>query len=127
MSQETQISHTSDIVSAYVSNNPVSAAELVTLIENVNGILVELSSASKHNLRPAVPVSKTIQKDHLVCLECGEKRKTLKRHLNTYHDLTPQEYRNKWNLPANYPIVAATYSGKRTELAKKFKLGKSAR
>jgi predicted transcriptional regulator len=118
---------TSDIVSAYVANNTVAAPELAELIASVHKALT--SSAQKAQepevveLVPAVPVKKSVGNDFIICLEDGKKFKSLKRHLRTHYDLTPEDYRAKWNLPADYPMVAPNYAAARSELAKKMGLG----
>ncbi len=116
-----------EIVSAYVSNNVVQAAELPSLIEGVFGAMKSTQSDGeepKEPLKPAVSVRRSITPDFLICLEDGKKFKSLKRHLRTYYDLSPQEYREKWGLPADYPMVAPNYAAARSELAKKMGLGR---
>ena len=120
----------SDIVSAYVAHNPVPVADLPKLIEKVHSTLVEIDGAvggvdSKPELKPAVPVRKSVTDDHIVCLEDGKKFKSLKRHLRTRYDMSPDEYREKWNLPADYPMVAPNYAKQRSDLARKMGLGQS--
>jgi predicted transcriptional regulator len=120
----------SDIVSAYVAHNPVPVADLPKLIEKVHSTLVEIDGAvggvdSKPELKPAVPVRKSVTDDHIVCLEDGKKFKSLKRHLRTRYDMSPEEYREKWNLPADYPMVAPNYAKQRSDLARKMGLGQS--
>lgn len=128
--KENHIDHAAEIVSAYVANNPVSKDELTILISNVHNTLAGLSAKSpqdsntKVKTKPAVPVSKSVHPEYLICLECGRKMKSLKRHLRAYHDQSPEEYRIKWNLPPDYPMVASAYSERRTEIAKEFKLGR---
>jgi len=118
---------TADVVAAYVSNNVVQTGDLPDLIANVHAALgtTAQGESSKPEViaKPAVNVRKSIQHNELVCLECGKKFKSLKRHLMTYHNLTPEAYRAKWDLPANYPMVAPAYAEKRSQLAKKMKLG----
>ena len=119
---------TTEIVSAYVSNNSVEAADLPSLIERVHGALVARTAGSPVSAPvadPAVPVKKSIASDHIVCLECGRKLKTLKRHLRADHKLSPSEYRAKWGLPADYPMVAPSYSKARSAFAKQIGLGRS--
>jgi predicted transcriptional regulator len=117
-----------DIVSAYVSHNALSASDIPKLIASVHatltglGGLVEMESAIE--LRPAVPVKKSITPDYLICLEDGKKFKSLKRHLRTEYDMSPEEYRAKWALPIDYPMVAPTYSEARSRLAKTIGLGR---
>jgi predicted transcriptional regulator len=121
---------TSDIVAAHVSNNPVPLAELPGLIEVVFGTLSTLSKPQEEpqvELKPAVPVKKSITDDHIICLEDGKKLKMLKRHLKTAYDMTPEDYRAKWSLPHDYPMVAPNYAKKRQQLAKKIGLGRKPR
>ncbi|HVZ19083.1 MAG TPA: MucR family transcriptional regulator [Terriglobales bacterium] len=121
----------SDIVSAYVSNNPVPAADLPNMIRSVHATLGGLSGEGMNDgipggHKPAVPVKKSITPDFIICLEDGKKLKMLKRYLRSNYDLTPEEYRAKWGLPADYPMVAPNYAAKRSEFAKKIGLGRSA-
>ncbi|MEQ1955998.1 MucR family transcriptional regulator [Mesorhizobium yinganensis] len=120
---------TADIVSAYVSNNPTPTTSLPDLIAVVNTAMRNLTPISEPEpviLVPAVPVKKSITPDYLVCLEDGKKFTSLKRHLATSFDLSPDEYRKKWNLPPDYPMVAPNYAAKRSELAKTSGLGRKA-
>jgi len=116
------------VVSAYVSNNSVSRGDLATLIESVYGTLKGCASGvlvpEKVELVPAVSIKKSITPDFIVCLEDGKKFKSLKRHLNTLYGMTPEDYRSKWGLPADYPMVAPNYAASRSELAKKMGLGR---
>lgn len=123
---ETLITLTSDIVAAHVSNNSVSVDELPTLISNVYGALSSLGAAQEEETRPepAVSIRASVKPDHLVCLEDGKKMKMLKRHLMTDHGLTPAEYRARWGLAADYPMVAPDYAEKRRALAKEIGLGR---
>jgi len=123
---ETLITLTSDIVAAHVSNNSVSVDEVPTLIQNVYGALASLgvAPAPEVKLEPAVSIRSSVKNDHIVCLEDGKKMKMLKRHLMTDHGLTPAEYRTRWNLPADYPMVAPDYAEKRRALAKEIGLGR---
>ncbi len=118
---------TGDIVAAYVSNNPVQMSDLPSLIQEVHVALDRLSTGEveqpKEELKPAVSVKKSITPDYLICLEDGKKFKSLKRHLRTHYDLSPEDYREKWGLPADYPMVAPNYAAARSELAKKMGLG----
>ncbi|POF27779.1 MucR family transcriptional regulator [Roseibium marinum] len=118
---------TSDIVSAYVANNTVAAPDLAGLIASVHNSLVSTAQKAQEpevvELVPAVPIKKSVGDDFIVCLEDGKKFKSLKRHLRTHYDLTPEDYRAKWNLPADYPMVAPNYAAARSELAKKMGLG----
>ncbi len=119
----------SDIVSAYVAHNPVPVADLPRLIERVHSTLVEIDSAGsveeKPELKPAVAIRKSVTDDHIVCLEDGKKFKSLKRHLRTRYDMSPEEYREKWGLPQDYPMVAPNYAKQRSELARKMGLGQT--
>ncbi|HVP83758.1 MAG TPA: MucR family transcriptional regulator [Rhizomicrobium sp.] len=120
----------SDIVSAYVSNNPVPAADLPNMIRSVHATLGGLSGEGGNEgipggHKPAIPVKKSITPDYIICLEDGKKLKMLKRYLRSNYDLTPEEYRAKWGLPADYPMVAPNYAAKRSEFAKKIGLGRS--
>ena len=120
---------TSDIVAAYVSNNEVVAAELPDLIGDIYGALSKSADGSVDGnmppLKPAVSPRKSINPDYLICLEDGKRFKSLKRHLRTHYDLSPEEYRQKWGLPADYPMVAPNYAKARSELAKQMGLGQS--
>ncbi len=118
------------IVSAYVRNNTVNTAELPDLIRSVHAALQDLSrpaAAEAEPPKPAVPIKKSIYKEYLVCLEDGLKFKSLKRHLRSKYGLSPEEYRARWGLPSDYPMVAPGYSEKRSKLAKKMGLGRSVR
>ena len=118
---------TAEIVSAYVSNNTVTSADIPALINQVHSALLRVSSgeapASSEPSKPAVPVKKSINPDYIVCLEDGKKFKSLKRHLRTHYNLSPEEYREKWNLPHDYPMVAPNYAAARSQLAKQMGLG----
>ncbi|WP_417680210.1 MucR family transcriptional regulator [Roseibium sp.] len=118
---------TADIVSAYVSNNTVASTDLPNLINEVYGALQRTSTAAQEPepepLKPAVPVKKSVMPDYIICLEDGKKFKSLKRHLRTHYDMTPEEYREKWDLGPDYPMVAPNYAAARSELAKKMGLG----
>jgi predicted transcriptional regulator len=125
---ETLITLTADIVAAHVSNNSVAVSDIPTLIENVHRALNGLSPsevvAEVERPEPAVSVRASIKPDYIVCLEDGKKLKMLKRHLMTHYNMTPDEYRARWNLPADYPMVAPNYAATRRELAKKIGLGR---
>jgi predicted transcriptional regulator len=116
------------IVSAYVSNNSVAAADLPGLIANVHDALVKAGSGAVAEpvaeLKPAVPVKKSVTPDYIISLEDGKKYKSLKRHLRTAYDMSPEDYRAKWGLPADYPMVAPNYAAARSELARKMGLGR---
>ena len=117
---------TTEIVSAHVANNSVAVQDIPDLIRQVYGTLTSIDQApSGQPDRPqaAVPVKRSITPDHIICLEDGRKLKMLKRHLKTSYNLTPEEYRERWGLPADYPMVAPNYARQRSELAKKIGLG----
>ena len=120
------------IVSAYVSNNSLPIAELASLIASVHSVVLKLSGAAplpapSEPLRPAVPLKKSITDEHLICLEVGRKFKSLKRHLRTRYNLTPEQYRAKWQLPPDYPMVAPGYALTRSQMAKDMGLGQQRR
>ena len=120
-----------DVVAAYVSNNTVTLTELPSLIAQVHRALVASATGSVEKpveaQTPAVSIKKSIQPDYIVCLEDGKKFKSLKRHLRTKYDLSPEEYRTKWGLPADYPMVAPNYAAARSQLAKSMGLGQQRR
>jgi predicted transcriptional regulator len=122
---------TADIVSAYVSNNSVQAGDIPSLINQVHSALLRVSAgqaeAPAEPLKPAVPVKKSITPEYIVCLEDGKKFKSLKRHLRTQYNMTPEQYRDKWDLPADYPMVAPNYAAARSQLAKQMGLGQQRR
>jgi len=121
---------TADIVSSHVSNNGVPVSELPQLIKQVYATLAALgkeAAPAAEKPEPAVPVRKSVTPDYIVCLEDGKKLKMLKRHLKTAYNLTPEQYRERWGLPADYPMVAPRYAEQRRELAKKIGLGTSRR
>jgi len=125
--KETLITLTSDIVAAHVSNNSVSVEDVPSLISNIYGALSGLGQAEpapEEKLTPAVSIRASVKPDYIVCLEDGKKLKMLKRHLMTHYNLTPEQYRQRWGLPADYPMVAPSYAEKRRELAKKIGLGR---
>jgi predicted transcriptional regulator len=127
MADETLLDHVADIVSAHVSNNAVSASDLPGLIQSVYASLASLGQAPEpvEEVRtPAVSVRASVKPDAVTCLDCGAKFKMLKRHLGTDHGLTPAEYRTRWNLPADYPMVASDYAERRKALALKIGLGR---
>lgn len=123
---EQLITMTSDIVSAHVARNNVAVSDLPKLIENVHSALHGLSDQKQPRSRksPAVPIKDSEKSDHLICLGCGARMKMLKRHIATSHQMTPDEYRQYWNLPANYSMVSAEYSKTRSGLAKEIGLGR---
>lgn len=131
MSQEIEnndlIARTAEIVSAYVSKNAIPINGLSDLIGSVHRSLTGLAAGPRESapeLVPAVPIKKSIQNDYIVCLDDGKKFKSLKRHLGVHYGITPEEYRKKWNLPADYPMVAPAYAAARSALAKKMGLGR---
>ncbi|PBB24504.1 MucR family transcriptional regulator [Mesorhizobium sp. WSM4307] len=120
---------TADVVSAYVSNNPVPVGELPALIGQVHAALkgtagANVSAEVPEVLKPAVSIRKSVTPDHIICLEDGKRFKSLKRHLSSHYGLTPDEYRTKWALPADYPMVAPNYAAARSALAKTMGLGR---
>ena len=123
---ETLITLTADIVSAHVSNNSVAVSDLPLLISNVHNALSGLGGRREEpaaKQEPAVSIRSSIKPDYIVCLEDGKKLKMLKRHLMTHYNMTPDEYRQKWGLSADYPMVAPNYAEQRRSLAKKIGLG----
>ena len=120
-----------EIVSAYVSHNALSVTDLPKLIADVHSALRGLQGTvvaePSEELKPAVPVKKSVAPDFIICLEDGKKFKSLKRHLRTHYDMSPEEYRDKWGLPADYPMVAPNYAAARSDLAKKMGLGQQRR
>jgi MucR family transcriptional regulator, transcriptional regulator of exopolysaccharide biosynthesis len=127
MEQDNLIELTAEIVSAYVSSNIIDSPDLTALIKEVHAALHRTATGAvepaSEPLKPAVPVRKSVMADYIVCLEDGQKFKSLKRHLRTHYDLTPEEYREKWSLPADYPMVAPNYAKARSALAKQMGLG----
>ena len=119
---------TTEVVAAYVGNNPVSAADLPVLIGDVYSALQKAggkgSGVSLAKSKPAVPVKKSLHDDYIICLEDGKKFKSLKRHLRSHYDLSPEEYREKWGLPHDYPMVAPNYAKARSQLAREMGLGR---
>ena len=122
---------TTTIVSAYVSNNPMPASELPALISQIHAALLRVSTGRTElplePAKPAVPVKKSMTADYLICLEDGKRFKSLKRHLRTQYGMTPEQYRDKWGLPPDYPMVAPNYAVARSQLAKKMGLGQQRR
>lgn len=127
MSGTNLVEITAEIVAAYVSNNEVPATEITSLIEKVYGSLQEVMDTAGYvgdqAHKPAVPVKQSIFDDYIVCLEDGQKFKSLKRHLKAHYDMTPEQYRTKWGLPSDYPMVAPKYAAQRSMLAKQIGLG----
>jgi len=113
---------TANIVSAYVSNNPTPVADIPALISQIHAALLRVSTGRTElplePAKPAVPIKKSMTADYLVCLEDGKRFKSLKRHLRTQYSMTPEQYRDKWGLPADYPMVAPNYAVARSQLAK---------
>jgi len=126
-SRVAHIEHTVQTVSAYVQHNAIAPADVPQLIANVSEALRTADgakpAAAPEDLKPAVPVRRSIMADYIVCLEDGKKLKSLKRHLRTQYNLTPEEYRERWGLPHDYPMVAPNYAKARSQLAKKMGLG----
>jgi predicted transcriptional regulator len=122
---------TANIVSAYVSNNTVPSTDIPNLIGQVHAALKRVSggqaAAPAEPLKPAVPVKRSVTPEHIVCLEDGHKFKSLKRHLRTRYNMTPEQYREKWGLPPDYPMVAPNYAEARSQLAKQMGLGQQRR
>jgi predicted transcriptional regulator len=134
MESDTQpglVALTAQIVSAYVSKNTVVAGDLPQLISETHAALSRASgniaAAESNELKPKVAVKKSVMPDYIICLEDGKKFKSLKRHLRTHYNLSPEEYREKWGLPHDYPMVAPNYARARSDLAKKMGLGTSKR
>ncbi|WP_439816746.1 MucR family transcriptional regulator [Zavarzinia sp. CC-PAN008] len=129
--QSELLSLTADIVASHVSNNTVSSSELPALIQTVYSALANIGETKEEPAsprpQPAVPIRKSVQPDHIICLEDGKKLKMLKRHLKTSYDMTPEEYRERWGLPPDYPMVAPNYAQQRRDLAKKIGLGTTRR
>jgi len=122
---------TANIVSAYVSNNTVASAEIPNLIAQVYSALMRISSGQTappaEPIKPAVAVKRSVTPEYIVCLEDGKKFKSLKRHLRTQYGITPEQYREKWGLPPDYPMVAPNYAAARSQLAKQMGLGQQRR
>lgn len=128
-SKDSLLHLTTQIVSAHVGKNDVALADLSTLIRNIYSTLATLGEAPQvaDRPQPAIAVKKSVTPEYIICLEDGKKLKMLKRHLKTAYDMTPEEYREKWGLPADYPMVAPNYARHRSSLAKKIGLGTRAR
>ena len=131
MANSNFIELTAEIVSAYVSNNTVPAGDIPSLINQVHSALSRVSTGQgespAESLKPAVTVKKSITPEYIVCLEDGKKFKSLKRHLRTQYNMTPEQYREKWGLAPDYPMVAPNYAQARSQLAKKMGLGQQRR
>jgi len=119
---------TTEVVAAYVSNNVLAPSQLAEIIRSVHGALDQLSDgtgeAKQEALKPVVPIKRSVTPEYVICLEDGKKLKMLKRHLRTTYDMTPDEYRAKWGLPPEYPMVAPNYAAQRSAFAKKIGLGR---
>lgn len=126
----TLLETTTKIVSAYVSNNPVSRAELPSLISAVDGALHAARQSNNDKLpeksKPAVPIKQSLQDDYIICLEDGLRFRSLRRHLKSKYNMTPEQYRIRWNLPADYPMVCENYKKRRAQIAKEIGLGRKA-
>ncbi len=122
---------TARVVASYVSNNTVASDQLPDIIQSVYGSLNSIHNGAEEEAeqpqKPAVPIRRSVQPDYIVCLEDGKKLKMLKRHLRTNYGMTPEEYKAKWNLPSDYPMVAPNYAAQRSAFAKKIGLGKSSK
>jgi predicted transcriptional regulator len=122
---------TAGIVAAYVSHNPLPAADIPALINQVHGALTMISTGQKpapsDDLKPMVPVKKSVTPDYIICLEDGKRFKSLKRHLRTQYNMSPDQYREKWDLPRDYPMVAPNYAATRSRLAMQIGLGQGRR
>ncbi|MYF07037.1 MAG: transcriptional regulator [Rhodospirillaceae bacterium] len=129
ISREEMLRMTTDVVSAYVGNNTTATNQLPDLIKTVHGSLNALgeAQAAESAPKPAVPVRRSLTPEYLVCLEDGKKLKMLKRYLRTTYDMSPDDYRQKWGLPADYPMVAPNYAKRRSEFAKRIGLGRRGR
>ncbi|HUG45757.1 MAG TPA: MucR family transcriptional regulator [Sphingomicrobium sp.] len=126
VSEDILLTLTADIVAAHVSNNSVAVSDIPSLIENVHQALTGISAsqaATEEKQEPKVSIRASVKPDYVTCLECGKKQKMLKRHLMTSHELTPAEYRQKWGLSTDYPMVAPNYAAQRRALAKSIGLG----
>ncbi len=118
------LARTTEIVAAHVGNNAVAVNQIPSLINEVHQALAGLGSEDQAKLTPAVSIKGSVRKATIVCLECGKSAKMLKRHLSVAHGLSVKEYRARWKLPADYPVVAPNYAAQRSELAKKIGLGR---
>jgi predicted transcriptional regulator len=128
--QKTELlSLTTNIVTSYLSKNSIEVSEIPNLIREVFSTLTSVNNADQaaDKLQPVVPIKKSVQPDYIVCLEDGKKLKMLKRHLKTAYNMSPEEYRQRWGLPSDYPMVAPNYAAQRRLLAKKIGLGTSRR
>lgn len=126
------MAYTTEIASAYLANNEVASEELLPLLKNIFSVVIEIGRDAnnlKHRpaLTPAVPVEESIHEDYIVCLEDGKKLQMLKRHLNTVYNMTVDQYRERWGLPADYPVVSPSYAKRRSDIAKTTGLGSTGR
>jgi predicted transcriptional regulator len=123
--------HSADIIAAYVAQNALPASALAPLIQSVHDALTNIErpsvAAPAERRKPATPISRSVQDDYIICLEDGKKLKMLKRYLRSRYDLSPEEYRRRWGLPPEYPMVAPAYAARRSDFAKKIGLGKGVR
>ncbi len=128
-SPERILALTAEIVSSHVANNRVELAKIPAMIEEIYAALANLGApvANRDRTQPAVPIKKSVTPEHIICLEDGKKLKMLKRHLRTAYNMSPQEYRERWGLPQDYPMVAPNYAKQRSNLAKKIGLGTRSR
>lgn len=128
--QEEILRMTTDIVASFLTHNSIPSENVPELIKSIYGTMRSLSEKEEEKVetkqKPAVPVSKSVQDDYIVCLEDGKKLKMLKRYLRSQYDMSPEEYRRKWGLPADYPMVAPAYSRRRSQFAKDIGLGRGA-
>jgi predicted transcriptional regulator len=130
INREELLAFTTEIVSSYVANNTMPAGDIPAVIEQVFKTLANVDAdvnVSMERPQPAVPIKKSVTPDHIVCLEDGKKLKMLKRHLKTAYGMSPEEYRERWGLPADYPMVAPNYAQRRSQLAKDIGLGTKGR
>ena len=118
------LSHTAAITAAYVSKNAIAPKDLPSLIQNTFDALTRANAPEPERPDPAVPIGKSVTDEHIICLEDGKKLKMLKRYLRTHYDMSPDDYRTRWGLPADYPMVAPEYAKRRSEFAKEIGLGK---
>lgn len=128
VSGKSLIEMTASVVAAYLSNNSIATSQISEVIQSVHGAFKGLSDdrsdPEPEPLKPAVPIKRSVMPDYIVCLEDGKQLKMLKRHLRTTYDMTPDDYRAKWGLPADYPMVAPNYAQQRSDFAKKIGLGR---
>ncbi len=125
ISTEQLLRLTTEVAAAFVSNNPLPAAQLGEVIRAIHGSLASLGGEAAKDPVPAVPIKKSVTTEYIVCLEDGKKLKMLKRHLRSTYGLTPDQYRARWGLPADYPMVAPAYAAQRSAFAKKIGLGRT--